>query len=64
VELSDAMRNVAESPTAEGYLRLGQVLQQADRIAEARVAYEQALEFNPKLGDATRALDALNQQSK
>jgi tetratricopeptide (TPR) repeat protein len=64
VELSDAMRNAAESPTAEGYLRLGQVLQQADRSAEARVAYEQALELNPKLGDAKRALDALNQQSK
>ena len=64
VELSDAMRNAAQSPTAEGYLRLGQVLQQADRIAEARVAYEQALELNPKLGDAKRALDALNQQSK
>ncbi len=64
VELSDAMRNAAESPTAEGYLRLGQVLQQADRIAESRVAYEQALELNPKLGDAKRALDALNQQSK
>jgi tetratricopeptide (TPR) repeat protein len=64
VELSDAMRNAAESPTAEGYLRLGQVLQQADRTAEARVAYEQALELNPKLGDAKRALDALNQQSK
>jgi protein O-mannosyl-transferase len=64
VELSGAMRNAAESPTAEGYLRLGQVLQQADRIAEARVAYEQALELNPKLGDAKRALDALNQQSK
>jgi tetratricopeptide (TPR) repeat protein len=64
VELSDAMRNVAESPTAEGYLRLGQVLQQAERITEARVAYEQALELNPKLGDAKRALDALSQQSK
>ena len=64
VELSDAMRNAAESPTAEGYLRLGQVLQQADRFAEARVAYEQALELNPKLGEAKRALDALNQQSK
>jgi tetratricopeptide (TPR) repeat protein len=64
VELSNAMRNVAESPSAEGYLRLGQVLQQADRIAEARVAYEQALQLNPKLGEARKALGALNQQNK
>jgi hypothetical protein len=64
VELSDAMRNVAESPSAEGYLRLGQVLQQADRVAEARAAYEQALQLNPKLGEARKALDALNQQNK
>jgi Flp pilus assembly protein TadD len=45
-------------------LRLGQVLQQADRIAEARVAYEQALQLNPKLGEARKALGALNQQNK
>jgi tetratricopeptide (TPR) repeat protein len=64
VELSDAMRNVAEAPSAEAYLRLGQVLQQANRIAEARAAYEQALQLNPKLGDARKALDALNQQNK
>jgi tetratricopeptide (TPR) repeat protein len=64
VELSDAMRNVAEAPSAEGYLRLGQVLQRGDRNAEARAAYEQALQLNPKFGDARRALDALNQQNK
>jgi tetratricopeptide (TPR) repeat protein len=64
VELSNAMRNVAESPSGEAYLRLGQVLQQADRIAEARAAYEQALQLNPKLGEARKALDALNQQNK
>ncbi|MGC1435553.1 MAG: tetratricopeptide repeat protein [Terriglobales bacterium] len=64
VELSDAMRNVAESPSADTYLRLGQILQQADRTAEARAAYEQALQLNPKFGDARKALDALNQQNK
>jgi protein O-mannosyl-transferase len=60
VEFSDAVRNVAESPSGEAYLRLGQLLQQAGRIPEARSAYKQALQFNPKLGEARKALDALN----
>jgi protein O-mannosyl-transferase len=60
VEFSDAIRNVAESPSGEGYLRLGQLFQQAGRIKEAQAAYEQALQLNPKFGDARKALDALN----
>ena len=64
VELSNAVRNVAESPSAQGYFRLGQILQQQGRAPEAQAAFQQALELNPKLGEAKRALDALNQQSK
>jgi protein O-mannosyl-transferase len=64
VEFSDAIRNVAESPSGEAYLRLGQLLQQAGRIPEAHAAYEQALQLNPKLGEARKALDVLNGHSK
>jgi tetratricopeptide (TPR) repeat protein len=64
VELSDAIRNVAESPSAGGYLRLGQVFQQEGRTQEAEAAYKQSLKLNPKLGEAKKALDALGQQGK
>jgi tetratricopeptide (TPR) repeat protein len=60
VELSDAIRNVAESPSGESYLRLGQLFEQADRAPEARAAYEQALQLNPKLHEARKALDAMS----
>ncbi len=64
VELSDAIRNAVETPSGEAYLRLGQVFQQEGRAREARAAYQQALQLNPKLGDARKALDTLDQQSK
>jgi tetratricopeptide (TPR) repeat protein len=64
IEFSEAIRNVAESPSGEGYLHLGQLLQQADRVPEARAAYEQALELDPKLGEARKALDALKGRGK
>jgi tetratricopeptide (TPR) repeat protein len=64
VELSDAIRNVVESPSGEGYFRLGQVLQEEGRATEAESAYKQALELNPKLGEARKAMDALSQQGK
>jgi tetratricopeptide (TPR) repeat protein len=64
VELSDAIRNVAESPSGESYFRLGQILQQQGRAPEAQAAYKRALKLNPKLGEAEKALSALNQQGK
>ena len=64
IELSDAIRQVAEGPSAEKYLRLGQVFQENGRAEEAQAAYKQALKLNPKLGEAREALDALNQQNK
>jgi tetratricopeptide (TPR) repeat protein len=64
VELSDAIRSVAESPSGEGYFRLGQIFQQEGRAPEAQAAYKQALAMNPKLGEARKALDALNGQGK
>jgi protein O-mannosyl-transferase len=64
VEFSDAMRNAAESPSGQSYLRLGQILQQQGRIPEARAAYEQALDLAPKLGEAKKALDSLKESGK
>ena len=64
VELSEAIRNVAESPSGESYFRLGQIFQQQDHAPEAEAAYKRALALNPKLGEARKALDALNGQSK
>jgi tetratricopeptide (TPR) repeat protein len=64
VEFSDAIRNVAESPSGETYLRLGQVFQQAGHVPEARAAYKQALQLNPRLAEAQKDLDALNGSSK
>jgi tetratricopeptide (TPR) repeat protein len=64
VELSDAIRQVADAPSAEKYFRLGQVFQQHGRIVEAQAAYKQALKLNPKLTEARESLDALNLQNK
>jgi len=64
VELSDAIRQVAEGPSAEKYFRLGQVFQQNGRIVEAQAAYKQALKLNPKLDQARQSLDAMSRQNK
>jgi len=58
-EFSEAIRDAAESPSGHNYFRLGQLLQQARRITEARAAYQHALELAPKLSAARKALDAL-----
>jgi len=64
VEFSDALRNVAESPSGNSYLQLGRVLEAEGRPAEARSAYARALELNPKLDEAQKALNALNHPIK
>jgi len=64
VELSDAIRQVADAPSPEKYFRLGQVFQQNGRMVEAQAAYKQALKLNPKLTAARESLDALDQQNK
>jgi hypothetical protein len=64
LEFSDALRNVAESPSGESYLQLGRVLEQQGRPGEAQTAYARALELNPKLGAAQQAIDALSQSGK
>jgi len=64
VEISDAIRHVAESPSSQSYLRLGQIFQQNGRATEARAAYTQALRLNPKLVEARKAIDVLNGRGK
>jgi len=60
VEFSEAMRDASESPSADHFLRLGQLLQQRGHPDQARTAYEQALELNPHLSAAQDALASLS----
>ncbi len=60
VDLSEAMQDVAKSPSGQSYLRLGRFLEQQGRLPEARGIYRQALKFDPKLSEAQQALRALN----
>ena len=64
IELSDAIRQAVEGPSAERYFQLGQIFQQNGRHAEAQAAYKQALKLNPRLNQARESLDALNRQNK
>jgi tetratricopeptide (TPR) repeat protein len=59
-EFSAAIRDVAEQPSGENYLRLGQLMQREGRISDARTAYQKALKLDPKLSDARTALAELN----
>jgi len=60
-EFSQAIRDAAETPSGQSYFRLGQLLQQAGRISDARAAYQQALRLEPKLSAAQKALDGLKE---
>jgi protein O-mannosyl-transferase len=50
---------VSAHPTADGYLQLGQFLQSDKRISEAQLAYQKALQLDPRLAEAKRALEDL-----
>ena len=62
LNLSEALRNVAESPSGRAFLRLGQILQKSGRVSQARTAYERALDLDPKLRDARKGLEGLGPQ--
>ena len=49
-----------DHPTAEGFLQLGQLMQQAMRDSEAKAAYEQSIKLGDTSGEARKALEALN----
>jgi protein O-mannosyl-transferase len=56
-QLSGALQ---AQPTAAGYLRLGLLLEVADRSQEARVAFEHALQLDPNFTPVREALQNLN----
>ncbi len=57
--IGDFSRSVEVQPTAEGYLQLGRVLEQANRLSAALVAYENALQIAPDMSEAQQAAEAL-----
>jgi len=57
--ITQLSERVGERPAATGYFRLGLLLEAANRIAEAKDAYAQALQLNPQFNPARRALEAL-----
>lgn len=50
---------VSARPADEGYVRLGLLLAQAGRVAEARAALDRALTMNPGRGDVRAALERM-----
>lgn len=62
-KLAEAIRDFSKAvelqPTAEGYVRLAQVLAQAQRRDEARAAIDQALKISPESAEALQAAAAL-----
>jgi tetratricopeptide (TPR) repeat protein len=51
-------------PTAQGFLQLGQLLQEAARNSEAKAAYAQSIKLGENSGEAQKALDGLNAAQK
>jgi superkiller protein 3 len=62
--ISDLSRSVEIQPSAQGYLQLGHVLRQSQRVPEAVVAYQQALKLDPDLTEARRAAEVLGQPGR
>ena len=62
-KLAEAIRDFSKAvelqPTAEGYVRLGQALAQAQRREEALAAIDQALRISPESAEAQQAAAAL-----
>jgi protein O-mannosyl-transferase len=62
-KLAEAIRDFSKAvelqPTADGYVRLGQALAQAQRREEALAAIDQALKISPESAEAQQAAAAL-----
>lgn len=61
-KVEEMAQSLAERPTSKGYLQYGRMLEQSNRTAEAKDAYQKALKLDPKLLEARQALDALAAQ--
>ena len=57
-------RSVAADPSAPRYVQLGILLQETGKFPEARTAYEQALQLDPNLIEATEFLHTLTPDGK
>jgi protein O-mannosyl-transferase len=57
--ISQLSQRLAEHPAALGYFRLGSLLEAANRLPEAKAAYEKALEINSTFNSAQIALEDL-----
>jgi protein O-mannosyl-transferase len=64
----EAIRNLSQyfaaNPSGAGYLSLGMLLQAADRLSDARAAYEQALKLDPALAEARQSIEAIDQGNR
>lgn len=68
LEIEDAVDKMSKlvslHPTAQGYFQLGQLLEEDRNLPDAQKAYENALQLNPNLANATNALHALRSGNK
>lgn len=60
--IADLSRSLAAQPTAQGYYELGHTLALSGRTADARQAFQQALQVDPDFAQAQQALDAMPHQ--
>jgi tetratricopeptide (TPR) repeat protein len=58
--ISELSKELITRPTADGFLEYGRLLQEVNRGAEAKQAYQKALKLDPKLQEARDALEALS----
>jgi Flp pilus assembly protein TadD len=56
---ADMARAAEIQPDPQTYFLLGRTMARLNRVAEARVAFENALKLQPEFVEAQRALDAL-----
>ncbi len=63
LDMEDAIdkvkQSVAAHPSAQGYVQLGQLLQENGKVPDAQMAYERALQLDPRFAQAQQALEAL-----
>lgn len=61
--INEFSQSLSARPTPDGFLQYGHMLQEANRIEEAKTAYEKALKLDPKLQEAKGAMEALSAQA-
>src|SRR5208337_3446103 len=59
-QIADLTQTLAAQPTAQGFLKLGQLQEAGGNTEKAKAAYQRALAMDPKLEAAQSALDRLS----